>query len=230
MNAGALVLTVSGAGLLLYASAASAKSNIEAGDGGASFDLGNLSDKLETIMNRTTQAATFDDTDTDTAGRNVAAFLGMIRSAEGTDRNGLDPYRVCYGYGHTIGNMRDHPAITGEWRGQRLPDTMCINAGFRPGCVSTAAGAYQIIRPTWVAMRDALKLPDFGPVSQDAAAIELIRRRGALADVRAGRLSDAVHKCRQEWASLPGNTAKQGQRSMGTLSAWFQQNGGVQAA
>ena len=64
------------------------------------------------------------------------------------------------------------------------------------------------------------------PASQDAAAIELIRRRGALTDAQAGRLAQAVDKCKGEWASLPGNYAQQGQRSISTLAAWYTAAGG----
>lgn len=180
------------------------------------------------ILNRATQAATVTQVGADVAGRNVGAFLAVIRAAEGTDK-AADAYRVCYGYSHTIGDLSDHPAVTGEWRGKTLSDGMCRNAGFGPGCVSTAAGAYQIIKPTWLKVRDALGLLNFHPASQDAAAIELVRRRGALEDVKAGRFVAAVEKCRNEWASLPGNYAGQGQRSIQDLVAWFQQNGGYLA-
>lgn len=226
MNRAAIALTATAAGLLLIAGSAPARRQVEAGEGGAGFDLGAIADTLESTYNQTTQALDMTTTETTTAGRNLAAFLAMIQRAEGTSTGGRDPYRVCYGYRHTIGNLRDHPAITGEWRGERLPDAMCKNAGFGPGCVSTAAGAYQIIRPTWAKLRDRLRLPDFGPASQDAAAVELIRTRGALVDVQAGRIADAIYKCRNEWASLPGNYASQGQRSTSDLLAWYTNNGG----
>ena len=219
-------LTLSAAAVLLLASTSSARASVEAGEGAAlpSFDLSNLTDRAETLMNQLTEQAA--DVDIDTAGANIAAFLGLLRQAEGTAGAG-NPYAVCYGYRWIIRDFSNHPAVTGEWRGERLPDEMCKNAGFGPGCVSTAAGAYQIIKPTWLKVSAALGLPDFGPASQDAAAVELIRRRGALEDVKAGRLEVAVNKCRNEWASLPGNYAKQGQRSIETLSAWYQQNGGT---
>lgn len=230
MNRAALALTLTGAGLLLIGSTASERGVVEAGEGqGPIFDLGAALEKLETMMNRTTQAAASvaeAAPEPDTAARNVAAFLAMVQRAEGTSSGGRDAYRVCYGYRHTIGNFRDHPAVTGEWRGERLPDAMCSAAGFGPGCVSSAAGAYQIIKGTWLNVKNALGLPDFGPASQDAAAVELINRRGALADVRAGRFTDAVHKCRNEWASLPGNSYGQGAKPLGTLLAWYQQHGG----
>jgi len=224
LNATAITLTA--AAVLLLAATSSARASIEAGQGGASFDLGNLTDTAETIMNQITEQAA--DTPADQAGANIAAFLATVRQAEGT-ANSPDPYAVCFGYHHTIQDFSDHPALTGEWKGERLPDAMCVNAGFGPGCVSTAAGAYQIIKPTWLKMQAALGLPDFTATSQDAAAVELIRRRGAMEDVKAGRFAAAVGKCRNEWASLPGNYAKQGQRSIAQLETWFQQSGGITA-
>lgn len=225
MKTAAITLT---AAALLLLSRTSAAAHVEAGDGDVvgAWGLDVITDRVDTAINTLTEQTAMNDTDTQAA--NIAAFLAVIRKAEGTDRVG-DPYRVCYGYGHTIANLSDHPALTGEWRGERLPDAMCKNAGFGPGCVSTAAGAYQIIKPTWVNLRRALDLPDFGQYSQDSAAVELIRRRGALEDVKAGRIAQAIDKCRNEWASLPGNYARQGQRSMGQLVAWFEQSGGTTA-
>jgi muramidase (phage lysozyme) len=159
---------------------------------------------------------------------NERAFLNLIEWAEGTDR-AEDPYRVCYGYKHTIKSFHDHPAITGEWMGEKLPDEMCRNAGLNPGCVSTAAGAYQLIRPTWKGIKNRLRLPNFEPDSQDRAALYLITNRGALEDVHAGRIQTAVTKCAPEWASLPGNFAKQPQRKQEELLAVFEKAGGVLA-
>jgi muramidase (phage lysozyme) len=221
----ALMLTA--AASLLVMSHTSARGAVEAADGDmGTLDAETLTDSLTTMLNRITeQPAGVDD---GTAARNLAAALEVIKLAEGTNR-GADPYRVCFGFAHTIRDLSEHPAITGEWRGAALSDEMCRNAGFGPGCKSTAAGAFQLIRPTWVRCRDALGLADFSPASQDAACIYLIQQRGALQDVYAGRVQAWVNKCRAEWASLPGNYAKQGQRSMATLMAWFQQRGGVLA-
>lgn len=223
-----LAITVAASGLLILASAKSERAGIEAGQGGAlpSIDLANLTDRAETIMNQLTEQRA--DVDAAIAGANIAAFLDMLKQAEGT-KGSPDPYAVCYGYSWTVHDFRDHPALTGEWGGQLLSDSMCKNAGFGPGCKSTAAGAYQITRGTWRSLKEALGLPDFGPASQDAAAVELIRRRGALEDVKAGRVEQAISKCRNEWASLPGNYAAQGQRSQADLVAWYQQSGGTTA-
>ena len=82
--------------------------------------------------------------------------------------------------------------------------SVCINAGLAPGCVSTAAGAYQIIKSTWQGVRDGL--PDFSPASQDAAAIRLLAQTGALKLILAGDIDGAVEKANNIWASLPNAT------------------------
>lgn len=221
----ALTLTAAAALLLI----GSRRRDLEAADGDylGGYSLEALADNVERWSNILTEEPA--DVDNMTAERNLMAFLAMIRLAEGTEGRGVDPYRVCYGYAYTVRNMTDHPANTGEWRGERLSDTMCANAGLGPGCVSTAAGAYQIIRPTWNSLKRTLGLADFSPASQDRAAVRLIQDRGALQDVYAGRVFLAISKCRNEWASLPGNSAKQGQRPAATLLGWFQNNGGTVA-
>lgn len=158
----------------------------------------------------------------------ISAMLQAIKKAEGTADRG-DPYRVCYSYRHTINSFADHPAVTREWAGERLSDAMCADAGLGPGCVSTAAGAYQIIRPTWLRLKTKLGLPDFSPASQDAAATELLRERGALARLEVGDFAGAVEKTRKEWASLPGAGYGQGERSIAWLTARFTEAGGVLA-
>lgn len=158
----------------------------------------------------------------------IAAMLQAVKKAEGTADQG-DPYRVCFAYRHIIVSFRDHPAVTGEWRGETLSNAMCAGAGLGPGCVSTAAGAYQIIKPTWLRLKSKLSLPDFGPASQDAAAAELLRERGAIARLEVGDFAGAVAKAKKEWASLPGAGYGQGERSIEWLTARFTEAGGVLA-
>lgn len=164
---------------------------------------------------------------TDSNAVNVAAFLTMLAKAEGTERE-PDPYRVCYGYRYTIKDLREHPAITREWMGEDIS-----NLGPQyVGKVSTAAGRYQMIRPTWIGCRNALRLADFGPASQDRAAVYLIKQRGALEDVQAGRVQDAIDKLTRHpalWASLPGGGDGQPQRKLAMLLDVFDQAGGIQA-
>lgn len=159
----------------------------------------------------------------DMQDNNVKAFLATIAASEGTASG--DGYRVCYGYRHKLQSFADHPANTGEWKGEPLD-----NLGPKyAGKVSTAAGRYQIIRGTWNNARKALALADFSPMNQDAAACWLIRGAGAMSDVQAGRVADAISKCRKIWASLPGAGYGQPERKLSTLLDVFTAQGGALA-
>lgn len=155
----------------------------------------------------------------------TGAALMAIRVFES---NSTDSAYTLLNGGGRFSGFADHPAALG-WGGTRLSDSTCRAAGYGPGCVSTAAGAYQIILPTWKRLKNKLGLIDFSPESQDAAAVELIRENGALADVQAGNFTAAINKLSHVWASMPGNYAAQRQ---GSLTAWlnaFTNNGGALA-
>lgn len=156
----------------------------------------------------------------------LRAFLRMISVAEtGKSRvNAGTNYNVFYG-GSTFSNLSDHPVITGEKAGVRLPDSWCRKAGLNPGCVSTAAGAYQIIRPTWENVRRAgtwgPALTDFSPASQDEAARRILSRIGALAAIESNDFDQAVWLASTQWASLPGSYAGQPTISGETATAIY---------
>lgn len=233
MTRAAAALLLTGSALLLAASSRT-RASIEAGEGddllstftapAPSLDV--LSDRVETFVNTMTEQPA--NVPQEIADANASAFLQLLQQSEGTASQ-PDPYACCYGYSHTVQDMSDHPAVTGEWRGLQLSDSMCTAAGFGPGCVSSAAGAYQVVKGTWLRARNALGLLDFSAASQDRAALWLVQQRGALEDVKAGRIAQAIQKCRNEWASLPGNYAKQGQRQLSQLVAWYQTAGGTLA-
>ena len=122
---------------------------------------------------------------------NVAAFLRMLRVGEGTTDE--DGYRRHFGGEHTL-DLSRHP---------RRAITKMVNGA---PITSTACGAYQFLARTWDECQGALGLPDFGPASQDLAAVFLINRRGALDAVIRGDLEVAIARCAKEWASLPGST------------------------
>lgn len=148
----------------------------------------------------------------DTASVNEKAFLDMLAYAEGTA--GPDGYRTLFG-GGLFDSFADHPrqifSFTNK-RGEALK--------------TSAAGRYQFLARTWDDLARRLSLPDFGPESQDAGALELVRQRGALADVQAGRINQAIAKCSKVWASLPGAGYAQPERKLTTLIAQFQGAGG----
>jgi lysozyme len=147
---------------------------------------------------------------------NLSAFLYMIRSTEHVyprDVMNDAAYSIFYG-GSKFQSFRDHPVITGEKKGIPLSDAMCRASGLSPGCVSTAAGAYQMIKPTWTRIRNKLGLPDFSPLSQDRAAVELLDEIGATDLIFAGDIEGAIHKASKIWASLPGSTAQQNPKAL----------------
>lgn len=154
-------------------------------------------------------------TSEDEAAANTRAFLDMLAYSEGTTRNG---YNTLFG-GGTFDGFADHP--------RRL---FSFTNGAGQKLKTTAAGRYQFLARTWDSLRAKLNLPDFGPESQDAAALELIRQRGALADVRAGRVADAIAKCAPIWASLPGAGYNQPERKLSNLLAAYENAGGTQTA
>ena len=120
--------------------------------------------------------------------KNVLAFLRAIRLGEGTLDD--DGYRRIVG-GELFDSFKDHPRKLVYLK--------------RYDVWSSAAGAYQMLARTWDSVRVQYKLPDFTPASQDKAAVGLLIRRKALDDILAGRIEQAIEKCRLEWASLPGS-------------------------
>ncbi|KAI3589322.1 Phage lysin, 1,4-beta-N-acetylmuramidase or lysozyme, Protein S in phage lambda [Cupriavidus sp. U2] len=157
---------------------------------GASVDAGGDATENTDIgdwINSTWEDWTLDiDMATALSNPNVQAFSILVRTGEGT--LGADGYRTMF-TGRLFDSYADHPR-------------QAISAN---GITSTAAGAYQMLARTWDEMRAKYNLPDFSPASQDIAFVGLLRRRGALADVIAGRFEAAIRKCNREWASLPGS-------------------------
>lgn len=162
---------------------------------------------------------------------NLDAFRYIIRSTEHRFPDDVvndAAYNIFYG-GSTFSDMSDHPVNTGEKKGVKLPDHFCVAAGLSPGCVSTAAGAYQIIRPTWNRVRAAgawgPRITAFDDEGQDEAARRILADIGALPYVLRGDIETAIAKSSKTWASLPGSTAKQGGKSLAFALARFNEYG-----
>lgn len=150
---------------------------------------------------------------------NRAAFLTMISVSEGTARYGKSQgYDVLFG-GGLFTSYADHPRVrTYEKRDEFVPN------GKKD--FTTAAGRYQITATTFDAYKKKLGLTDFCPASQDAIAICIIGERKALDDVDAGRISTAIAKCRNIWASFPGAGYGQPEKKLETLLTAFKTAGG----
>jgi len=138
---------------------------------------------------------------------NVRAFLMMIRVGEGTA--GPKGYTTFFG-GSQFSDLSRHPNV----------------AHTGGGYTSTAAGAYQFLYSTWQQLAAQYGLTDFSPASQDIGAVGLIKQRGALADVMAGRIASAIRKCNTIWASLAGSPYGQPTLTMADDLANFVNAGG----
>ena len=154
-------------------------------------------------------------------GVNVCAFLDMLAFAEIGKPMLSDP-RTDNGYRVIVGS---------------LPGKLILMDGYadhprklvkiRKGLSSTAAGRYQQLSRYWNHYRDQLSLPDFGPLSQDRCAIQQIREQKALLMIQEGRIADAIHRCRNIWASLPGAGYGQHEYSLERLLYEYQRAKGV---
>lgn len=142
------------------------------------------------------------------------AFLDMLAWSEGTDKPGQPTrnrgYDVSVG-GTLFTSYADHP--------RKL---VTLN----PKLKSTAAGRYQLLSRYWDAYRIQLGLNDFSPASQDAVALQQIKERGALPLIDKGDIRQAIDRCSNIWASLPGAGYGQFEHKADNLIARFKAAGG----
>lgn len=148
---------------------------------------------------------------------NQKAYLDMIAWSEGTD-NGRQP-TANHGYDVLVGggqftDYTDHPRQV-VMLGRQL--------------ASTAAGRYQLLARYWDVYKRQLVLPDFGPESQDAVALQQIKECKALPDIEVGHIAVAITKCAHIWASLPGAGYNQHENKMSDLLSKFINAGGTLA-
>lgn len=145
---------------------------------------------------------------------NRAAFLDTIAKSEGTYARGDNGYNVLVG-GGIFDSYDAHPDVK-----IYIPSIKDY---------STAAGRYQIIFPTYQELCRLHAYTDFTPTTQDSMAADLIAQCGALDDVDAGRIPDAITKCRKVWASFPDAGYGQRQNSVNNLVTAYQTAGGTLA-
>lgn len=123
---------------------------------------------------------------------NIRKFLMLITLTEGTDKDNT-PYNELFGFANFIG-FDKHP--------NRIVS--------KNGYYSSAAGRYQIMQKTY----DSLKMKDFRPITQDMAAIQLLKQCKAYDFALQGDWLNAISKSCKTWASLPGSPYGQPVRSI----------------
>lgn len=157
-------------------------------------------------------------------GVNVLAFLDMLAWSEGTSTS---PATKDRGYdvivtgadrvSETFTDYSAHPFSRGR-------KSKTINS---KGLTSNASGRYQFMLRDYAHYRAQLKLPDFGPLSQDRWAIQLIRERRALPLIQAGKITQAIAAVRNIWASLPGAGYGQPEHTLDKLLTAYRNAGGT---
>jgi muramidase (phage lysozyme) len=163
--------------------------------------------------------------------KNRKAFLDMIAFSEGT-REGQHKTTVQDGYDVIVTSVHGEEVFTNFVCHPFAPEYPGNGGAKRPsllireGLTSNAAGRYQFMLKDWVHYRNQLGLLDFGPVSQDLWAIQLIRERHALPLIDMGNFVDAVNAVRSLWASLPGAGHGQHENKMNRLETAYLSFGG----
>lgn len=150
-------------------------------------------------------------------GRNRTAFLDMIAVSEiGAEMLA----KSDDGYNVLVGSTPSRPLLFSGYAAH--PNV--LNRQIR--VPSTAAGRYQILARWWRIYQAQMKLPDFGPISQDRYTLQQLREHGALLLIDAGRFREAVAKVSNVWASLPGAGYGQHENRIEHLQAAYRAAGG----
>lgn len=135
----------------------------------------------------------------------INAFLAVIRQGESSGNYG------AYVGGGSFTDFSHHPALPPtNWPGIPGPSHACGGYQFEPG--------------TWKECAAALNLVDFSPASQDAAAVFLLKRRGAYQAIVDGQVATACNLLRNEWQMFT-----QSKWSPAMVGAMFETYGGIQA-
>lgn len=141
----------------------------------------------------------------------LQTFLSTISYAEGTYHKGIAGYGMFWTPRNSfVSSYRCHP---GENR--------CARSGNKIIC-STAVGRYQCRLEPWDnAARELGGINDFGPLNQDLVAAYLTWQAGALADVLALRIKEALQKTAYLWASLPTSNYGQPRKKLKDLLRFY---------
>lgn len=159
---------------------------------------------------------------------NVAAFLAMIRAAEGTVGEG--GYGALFGY-PAAGRSFDPYSASGHPK-------QFFNYTDKSGKTvrTSAAGAYQITFTTWSGYYlpfvawcgvQGRECSGFTPGTQDSFAMFLLSLDGALDYVKAGQIDQALAVARRRWASLPGAGYNQPERTAQFVMNAYTKAGGT---
>ena len=157
---------------------------------------------------------------------NRKAFLDMLAFSEGTSTSPITKHN---GYDVIVTGADRKPEIFTDFADHPFNKGRKSKVINSRGLTSNASGRYQFMLKDWEHYRKQLGLKDFGPESQDMWALQLIRERGALPLIDAGKFGEAVSRVRNLWASLPGAGYNQPEHSISKLQLAYTKAGGTLA-
>lgn len=150
----------------------------------------------------------------------LAKYLNLIAFSEGTSTSSLTQNK---GYDVIVTGV-DGPEIFTDYSDHPFADRPAKVIRTSPLLQSTAAGRYQLLYRYWKVYKVQLGLADYGPVSQDAVALQQMKEKHAIEMVLAGNIEGAIQACSNIWASFPGNSYGQGGHSMDVLLAKYSED------
>lgn len=148
-------------------------------------------------------------------GKNILVLSNLVAFTEGTD-NGRQETKD-FGYDVLVGGR----LFTSY---AKHPDKL---VHLNDNLSSTAAGRYQILHRFWVHYQRILGLPDFSPLSQDRYFLHILKERKATDLILQGKVSAAILRINNIWASLPGSPYGQHTYSMDFCLKKFVELGGT---
>ncbi|ANE51374.1 RHS repeat-associated core domain-containing protein [Flavisolibacter tropicus] len=156
---------------------------------------------------------------------NTRAFLSTLKQ---TENHGNDPLPYNAMHGFIKGKLKTFTDKSYEEAPEEYK-----NHPYEGKKGGTAAGAYQLLRPTFNAQKKSNPLvKDFGPNGQDYAVLGILNTPGidALEPIKAGDLNTAIKRLiKDKWgntqfASLPGGGQEASDMTMDKLKELFKKN------
>ena len=142
------------------------------------------------------------------------AFLDMLAWSEGTD-NGRQKGRN-HGYDVIVGGELFAVTPITSQTCHAKPKTQINRRRTLPACFPV--GGMPTASSSWKTS---------SPKSQDAVALQQIKERGALPMIDRGDIRQAIDRCSNIWASLPGAGYGQFEHKADSLIAKFKEAGGT---
>lgn len=157
---------------------------------------------------------------------NRKAFLDMLAVSEGTSTH---PTTINSGYDVIVTGADGVPEVFTDYSSHPFAKGRPSKVINSRGLTSNASGRYQFMLRDWAHYKKQLNLADFGPVSQDLWAMQLIRERSALPLIDGGSFAQAVARVSNLWASLPGAGYGQHENKLAKLQQAYVNAGGLVA-